>query len=266
MNRPDPHTTWDELVVGHALYALEPDDEQAVLAHLPSCARCQRALEEHRETRGHLAYAPEPAEPPPALLEGIRAEVLRSSPRAYDGAPAASAAPHDELARARARRQPGRALRWTSVAAAAALVVSLGAWGLGLRSDLDAQSRRTDAYASALRAVESSSGTVLQLADPRGGRAVTAVLEADEVTLVVDGLPANDRTASTYVLWGQELGGRVRAVAPFDVRPGDVAVVRDLPVPADLRPGLRSLLVTLEPGREMPATTQEPVVASGTVA
>ena len=43
MTRPDQHERFEELAAGHALGALEPEDEQAFLAHVPACARCERA-------------------------------------------------------------------------------------------------------------------------------------------------------------------------------------------------------------------------------
>ena len=41
-DRDDEHRSWDELAVGWALHALEPEDEALFAAHLASCARCGR--------------------------------------------------------------------------------------------------------------------------------------------------------------------------------------------------------------------------------
>ncbi|MCW2615123.1 MAG: putative transrane anti-sigma factor, partial [Frankiales bacterium] len=79
MTRPDPHALYEELAAGHALHALEPGDEELFLAHAHGCARCERAAEDHRATLTHLAYAVDAPEPPPSLLEGIRAGVLASA-------------------------------------------------------------------------------------------------------------------------------------------------------------------------------------------
>jgi len=258
------HSPWDELVVGHALSALEPDDEQALTAHLASCARCERALDEHVETLGHLAYAAGPAEPPPALLEGIRSAVRDA------GAPAAfespgSPAPVDELARARDRRRLKRGAAWTSAAAAVALVVSLGAWNLTLRHDNAEQGRLSDRLASAVEAVETSPGRTVPLEDSAGEVTAVAVLHQDQLSLVVDGLTPNDRRDSTYVLWGQALGGSAQALATFDVRDGKVDVLRDVALPAALRPDLRLIMVTREAGRTAPAATVQPILATGQV-
>ena len=64
MNRQNPHERFAELAAGYALSALEPEDEQLFLAHLPGCASCGRDLTEHRGTLAHLAYAPEVVGPP----------------------------------------------------------------------------------------------------------------------------------------------------------------------------------------------------------
>jgi hypothetical protein len=149
VNRPDEHRSFEELAVGHALSALEPDEEQRFLAHLDSCARCRREVDEHLATAAHLAYSAEDVEPPPSLLEGIRAGMRASgrlaegtatalpaaatgtgARRAADGAAAREEQPGEDEVASRRRRRIGvsAAARWTAVAAAVALIVSLGVW------------------------------------------------------------------------------------------------------------------------------------------
>ena len=64
--------------VGHAFSALEPDEDRAVLEHLPHCAECRRALDEALEIVAALGAAVPPVEPPARLrgrvLEAVRAE------------------------------------------------------------------------------------------------------------------------------------------------------------------------------------------------
>src|SRR3954471_2556281 len=72
MTAPGGHEVFAELAAGHALDALEPADQQVFLEHLETCAECQQSVAWHTETLGHLAYAAEPAELPPGILEGIR--------------------------------------------------------------------------------------------------------------------------------------------------------------------------------------------------
>ena len=49
MPLPDDHREFDELAVGWALHALEPEDEDAFAVHLPGCARCAETVAEATE-------------------------------------------------------------------------------------------------------------------------------------------------------------------------------------------------------------------------
>ena len=127
MTRADPHVSFEELAVGHALGALEPEDEQVFVRHLSGCARCERDLTEHLSTLAHLAYAADDAEPPAGLLGSLRAAVQDSGREVtwpgQDDRPAS-------MDQARTRRTAAASMRrartWTSIAAGAALVVGLG--------------------------------------------------------------------------------------------------------------------------------------------
>jgi hypothetical protein len=66
------HDEFDELVVGYALDALEPDDEQRLRTHLRGCAACTRALAEVRGLAAELAYDAPQLRPPDALRQSIR--------------------------------------------------------------------------------------------------------------------------------------------------------------------------------------------------
>ena len=251
----DEHVRFEELAAGHALYALEPGDEEAFLAHLPSCAACERSVAGHRETASHLAYAADPVPLPDALLGRIRAEV-QATGRAMPTAPPAS------LEAARARRRLALPAAWTAVAAAAALVLSLGVWNAGLRQDRSELEQRAASLTAAVRTL--STGTRVPLADDSGRAVAVAVLHDDDrVSLVVDGLGANDSANSTYVLWQTGATG-TRAVAAFDVRGDGVDVVRDLPLVRSLK-GWTALAVTREPGRTAPEVPGSLPVANGTL-
>ncbi|MGB8652243.1 MAG: anti-sigma factor [Mycobacteriales bacterium] len=250
------HELYEQLAVGHALSALEPEDEQRFLAHLPGCAACERALAEHTETLAHLAYATAPAEPPASLLEGIRSGVAASGRAGDFPAPAS-------LDAARVRRRD-RTVRWTTAvlgaAAAVVLVVALVFVNRGLSSrEHDAQvanARLSQAVSSLLV----SGARRVDLAGHGDTKAV-AVLHGSTVSLVVAGLPENDRSNSVYVLWEKSRFGDVRAVGTFDVRSKALAVVNGLHLtgaPSELS----TLMVTREHGRSAPAlTTQSPLVA-----
>lgn len=87
------HEPWDQLAVGQAFDALEPEDEAALFVHLPTCQRCRQLLEETRGVVTELAYAAEPADPPPALWQGIRDAVAASDRPALAAAPSSSPPP-----------------------------------------------------------------------------------------------------------------------------------------------------------------------------
>ena len=72
---PDGHEVYDELAVGWALHALEPEDEVRFAAHRPGCARCARTVAETTEVMGALAQDLPPAEPSAGLRDRLRAAV-----------------------------------------------------------------------------------------------------------------------------------------------------------------------------------------------
>ena len=270
-----PHPAYEELVAGHALSALEPQDEELLLRHLPSCAACSAELAAHRETLAQLAHVADAGPPPPALWEGIRAQVETSGtptafpPSSRSWAPEpASPAPVDELQQRRAVRagRPRRVAAWTSAAAAVALVAGLGVWNLDLQRDRDEQGVLSARLAQAVSAIEDGPARTVPLAGPDGRVMAVAMLHADRLSLVVDGLAPNDAAASVYVLWGTAPGMPAEALATFDVREDRLHVVHDLPLPVGARGELDQLLITREAGRAAPAATRETPLASGRAA
>jgi anti-sigma factor RsiW len=261
---PDPHAPFEELAVGHALSALEPDEQERFSAHLTSCTRCERAVVEHSQTLAQLAYAAPPVEPPASLLEGIRAGV-RGDERREPGAPPAFVPPPADLAVHRVRRsvQMRRSHLLTSAAAVVALLLGLGGWNAVLQRDNAEQGARVDSLAVAVRALESPDTRTVRLATPEGQVLAVAVLENEQMSLVVNGLEPNDEE-SVYVLWGQSRYGDVRAVGAFDVSSRELDVLDGM----RLEPGVgdvTTLMVTREPGRTPPALTTQPVLVSGDV-
>lgn len=271
-----PHDRFDELVAGHALSALEPEDEQLLLAHLPTCAACERALDVHRETLAHLAYAVDAPPPlPDGVWEGIRTRVVASgTPVSFSsaadapGAPAAVPAPSApvDLAAERERRRPRRGLALTSAAAAVVLVGGLLGWNVVLQNQRAEMGEASQRLTAAVQAVETAPAQTVPLRAPDGTVAAVAVLQRDRVSLVVEGLGANDPASSIYVLWGQRGSGPAAALASFDVSGDDLSVVRDLALATAGEPAPEVLAITREPGRTAPAVTAQPVLASGTTA
>lgn len=255
--RDDAHALYDQLAVGHALSALEPEDEQAFLAHLPGCATCQRSLAEHTETLAHLAYDVVSDAPPPSVLEGIRAGVAASGRAGAFPAPAS-------LEAARSRRRD-RTVRWsTAVVGAAASVVMLAAL-LFVNQSLQSQEHHAVADAARLQTtVASLVGPGARKVDLTGsGGSGVVIVDKGKVSLVMSGLPVND-SHSVYVLWQKGRFGDVRAVGTFDVRSKDLAVVDGgLHLAADAHPV--RFMITREKGRTAPALSTQPAVVAGDV-
>lgn len=263
MTRPDAHARFEELAAGHALHALEPEDEQVFVAHLAGCARCERDLVEHETTLAHLAYAPDAAEPPPALLDGIRAGVLSSGRGASFPEAAPAPVSLDEIRRRRDASRMRRAGTWTGVAAAAVLVVSLGVWNASLRQERDEQDAWSDRLASAVGQLRDPSTDTVPLQGQDGGVVAVALVRGSDMSLVVDGLPVNG-DGTTYVLWGESRYGDRRAVGAFDVSKPGLDVLEGMQVQASVSDVTR-FMVTREMGDAAPPMPTLPVLAAGDV-
>jgi anti-sigma-K factor RskA len=256
VNAPDTgHASYDELVVGYALSALEPDDEQHFVDHLRGCAVCARALAEHTETLAHLAYAADAETPPPSLLEGIRAGVAASGRAGAFPAPLS-------LDAARVRRSGSQRWMAGALSAAAAVVLLLSGFFVhGLINDRDSQQSVNDRLAAA---VHNLTGPHAQLVQLKGdGGHGTLILNGQRASLVMAGMPRNDTSSSIYVLWQQTTFGDVSAVGAFDVKSTDLAVV-NLQLKQSTS-SVRTFMVTKESGRVAPSRTTQPVLVAGDV-
>ncbi len=217
------HEVFEELAAGHALDALEPEDEQLFLQHLSGCALCERDLAAHQETAAYLADGADPVEVPPGSFDGIRAAIVAESGERVFDRPAAQPS---SLAEARRRRSRPALV---GVAAAAVLVAALAGSTVALRQDRVEQQAVSDRLKQAIDALEVGPGRSVPLLDGEREVAAVAVVQGEHVSLVVDGLAVNE-PGTNYVLWEQGPSGGVRAVGTFDVRDDDVEVVRPLPL------------------------------------
>lgn len=218
------HDRYLELVYGHALSSLEPEDEQALVAHLPACAECSRALVEARETAGQLAYAVDTAELPPGLFASIRESVLAESPDAFELTPAApverqAVAKVVSIESARRRRLETRASKIVAVAASVsvAAIVGLGAWNVSLQRDSSKQGHYSQAIGAALAVMKAETGQTVALKAADGSVTAVAVMHTNgSMDLVTDGLAPNAKN-SRYVLWGQSGIEPAVPLGDFDV-------------------------------------------------
>jgi len=115
-------------VAGYVLGTLDDGDREAFAAHLATCARCQRELEELRGMPGLLEQAPEPVDVPAGLESRVMAAIARE-PARRPAAPAAPAAPRPRIVRPAPARPPR--LVWVTAAAAAVVLAFAGGLGLG---------------------------------------------------------------------------------------------------------------------------------------
>ncbi|MCU1594846.1 MAG: putative transrane anti-sigma factor [Frankiales bacterium] len=251
------HEMYEELAVGHALSALEPEDEQVFLRHLPGCAACAAAVSEHSETLTHLAYAAVSDSPPASILEGIRAGVAESGRSGAFPAPVS-------LDAARTRRRDKTVRATTAILGAAAsliLVAALVLMNRGLQSKADQQQQATDKLNLVVKTLLVDGSREVKLTGSAGKAVV--VVNGSKVSFAAAGLPTNDRSSSIYVLWAKSVSGGVNAVGTFDIRSGEPTVVNDLKVgnPNEVA----AFIVTKERGRQAPALSTQPAVVEGSV-
>ena len=269
MTRPTPeHARYDELAAGHALHALDPDDERQFLDHLPDCARCQNAVSDFTDVAAALADASPAAEPSPRLGERIMASLARepaagtpgTGPPAADspaaGTPAASfpgpgrPAPVTGLAERRHRRR----LRTLAASAAAAAVLAGGGTAWGVLSGSPGSPAGPTAGC-----VRAGACQQVQLTGARTRAPAGKVIVVDGTAwLVPSGLPADNTTRQVYVLWQITGAHTPLPVGSFDVRGHGSTPVRIGALPVSYH-GTRAFAVSLEHGRAIPATPSHPV-------
>ncbi|TQN43330.1 anti-sigma-K factor rskA [Blastococcus colisei] len=257
------HERFDELAVGWALHALEPEDETEFTRHLSGCARCAETVAETTEVMGAMAADLPQAEPSEALRVRLAAAVQATEqvqrppvpprqaevPRLVPVAPGVPAA----------RRRP---LAITLVAAAVAAVVGLGLWNVALNSDRRDLQAQVAEQSKAMAALLSPDGTTVTSLGADGRPVATVVPRGEEVQVVSYGLSENETASTTYVLWGLD-GDETNPLGTFDVERSQI----ELKTVGSGLAGLddfTSFAISLEPGREAPSTPTE-VVATGQV-
>jgi anti-sigma-K factor RskA len=293
--RAGDHEAFDELAVGWALHALEPEEETLFARHLPDCPRCARTVAETEEVMAALATDLPPAEPSEELRSRLRTAVeqteqvhrppvvpppptaddttpLRGRRRSDQGGsfrvPPARAGAPGAVPEPRGRLSPLRERGWAvALAAAVAGVVGLGVWNVSLSSARDrAVEAAAEQQAVVQQLLQPGAEVLAQLRDPvEGGDPLATVVVRDgDVRVVSQALAVNDRTDETYVLWGFPAGSdRPEAIGPFDV----VRSRLDVDEVGSARTGsddYETYAVSLEPGRQPPAEPSG-VVAIGQV-
>jgi Anti-sigma-K factor rskA len=259
MNGRPPACVLNEQAAAFVLYALEPEQELAVRAHLPGCLSCREAAQATELVAGELAGSVEQVEPPARLRADILARA--TSPPGWHP-PARRPRPLPVPAPRPPERAPRRRRRVVALAVAAIITVGgLAGYTANLQQQHDAEVAQSQTLAALVTQLDGP-GTTHATLRTGGGEPVAAVLAtATEQTVVVSGLRPNDPTASVYVVWG------VSAAAPVPIGTLDVTGADPSVHPLDAAHGTQPFLgyaVSIEPGRSTPATPST-VVASGQV-
>lgn len=276
----EKHDTYEEMVVGYAFDALEPDEERAFQQHLEGCAECAKELAEARRVAGQLAYLA-PSEAPPAALrsallatvgeEAARAASTRSVTGPAEPGLAAVLAPVLSPARGRTwggvrsvrLARPARAL---GIAAAVAALVAGGSWAESIRTpDSHIATQLASEFASrgaALQAINHPGSRRVELVSA-GAATATAVIDGRHVWLIVDGLARNNPQSSIYVLWAARADGAMQAVTGFDVAGSGMTLVNAGLLPDNLTQ-TQAFAVSHEAGHTIPAAPSQPVLGTRT--
>ncbi|GLZ33413.1 hypothetical protein Lesp02_56010 [Lentzea sp. NBRC 105346] len=246
---------YDELAVGWAMHALEPDEEAQVRDHLPGCARCQRTVRSTHEVMAVMGGSVRREEPPPRLRARLMDAIEHTpqEPLPRNRSPR-HARPDDEPIQLAPRRRRAKILL-----AAAAIFAVLGLGGAaGIWINQLSNERAQYAYALQLQADPNASVALLR---NEANEPVAMVVQTEKDAAVVPmNLSPND-SGHIYTLWGTS-GDKPVALATFDVGKG--AVPSKLAWSADAHKHL-GFAVSIEPGRTAP-TKPSTVLGSGQVA
>ena len=285
--RRGEHEAFDELAVGWALHALEPEDEELFAAHLPTCPRCRQTVGETADVMGALAGDLPPVAPPERLRERLRAAVeeteqLSRPAREEERTPPVPPSVPDRPApvyrfeppATGAHRAPfpvravdprsswRRVVPNALVAAAVAAILALGTWNVVLSSAREEARAAAAEQAQLVDALLTPGQATIAPLTADGATLATVVAREGQVQVVTQGLRPNDVRDQTYVVWGLS-GGTPAPLGTFDVTSPQPALrtVGSAPSGLDAYTGYA---VSLEPGRSAPPEPSD-IVASGEV-
>lgn len=266
------HQEYDELAVGWALKALEPDDESRFSRHLPDCRRCSRTVRDAHAVGAGFALSLVGEDPPDSLRQRIMAQAL-AEPRQLAAVTEPQAIEHDLFVatppepaphNVRSLFQRTNLLRGMAAAASMALIVGLGLWNVQLQSDREQITAVAEQQAEVLGQLDDRGVYQVAPLETSEGESVGAVvLHAGGAKVMANGLPVNDHEESIFVLWGMRDSLSPVPLGTFDVsRPDlDMRPVSSTSTGLDQYDGYA---ISLEPGRQAPSTPTD-TVATGTV-
>jgi Anti-sigma-K factor rskA/Putative zinc-finger len=270
------HADFEALAAGYALHALEPEDEERLSAHLLTCRSCARLVADTASLGAAFGGLLEPEAPPPGLREKILAAAMAeerpkpapmkpftAEPVVTDPpvVPPASRPPRLPDARASGTRR--RRVRERIAIGALAAVIGVGV-AVPVTLAASHQGSATTGNAALAQWLLEPNAREVTLHSSNGDTQAKAVMTDKGVYLLAGGLPVNDRSRSTYVLWAANGAGQRLPVVTFDVRGGNPVQLTAAKLPFSSSE-IRQLAISYEPGRSAPAQPSD-VVLSGSAA
>lgn len=265
------HDQWDELAVGYALTALEPDELDRFFEHVvEACPHCRQLVDDTAAIGAQIGSAM--TGPVEEIPSGLRDRVLEA---ALDARPAVPQSPADipapngppvtlrrpassatvlDLGERRNRRTVPARTGWLVAAAAAVVALVLSVTTLTALHGQSEQRAAARAGQSALNAITGGGpGRIISLDDNLGDDVATVIARSDSISVVAQTMKANP-ASSSYVLWGiKTMGSDPIALGVFDVRGDKVQATQ---VAADSRgqyTEFTTYAVSQEPGHTPPA-------------
>ena len=200
----DDHERWAELAAGHALHALEPDEEAAFAEHLATCAVCRAELGEHELVAaqlGALATAADPVdESAPPSWSSLRDSVIGN---ARPTVPSLTAA--RDRRRARSARLLGAAAGVILLTGGGLAAWQLSSGGSGSSSELAA------AHAAVNRCERMTGCHVVRLDDSTSKTRAAVVVSGDHAEMWPLAMSAPP-SGHVFALWQMPRAGRPRLV------------------------------------------------------
>jgi Anti-sigma-K factor rskA len=248
----------EELAVGWAMHSLEPDEEAALRAHLPGCARCRQTVLSTQQVTAVLGGSLHQYDPPARLKSNLMS-AIEHTPQEH----VRSTTVADPIPLAPRRARWGRRLL-----VAAAVVAVLGAGGVvavrmdQLNDQVVAQEQRADRMARIAALAVDPSTNRAELAPGGAGEPEAVLLSGTKDAAVMPMKLAPNNADQSYVVWGTSTFTPV-ALARFDVRRGEAD-----PTLLTWSEGAHqhnAFAISLEPGHDLPTGPPTEVVVQGQV-
>jgi anti-sigma factor RsiW len=224
-NEPRTVAEVEALLGAYALDAVDPDEREAVEAHLAVCPRCRAELAEHLETASFLAHGG--ASAPDGLWPRIASSLEESPPALRLGVVDGAAAGSRDLGAPKRLRPRGRSVVWAAVAAAAVVVVAVLAVQLVRQGnqidDLHSQMAATGVSHAAMDALADPASRKIDLRSPSGQpMSATAVISPSGTGYLVPSELPRLTADRTYQLWAL-MPGKAISLGLLGAHPGVVA-------------------------------------------